>query len=65
MRDDGLKLCQGWFTLDFRRNFFLKRVVRYWSRLPRDAMQSLSQEVYQKSVDVALRDEVQWALMIP
>ena len=51
--------------MDFRRNFFLKRVVRYWSRLPRDAMQSLSQEVYQKSVDVALRDEVQWALMIP
>jgi len=52
MRGDGLKLRQVRFRLEIRKNFFIKRVIKPWPRLPKAVVQSPSLEVFKTRGDV-------------
>ncbi|KGL87124.1 hypothetical protein N301_07506, partial [Charadrius vociferus] len=54
----GFKLEEGRFRLDIRKKFFTLRVVRHWHRLPREAVDAPSLEVFKARLDGALSDLV-------
>ncbi|GAB0175514.1 hypothetical protein GRJ2_000016600 [Grus japonensis] len=57
-RGDGFKLKEGRFRLDVRKKFFPVRVVRHWHRLPREAVDAPSLEVFKARLDEALGNVV-------
>jgi len=57
-RRNSCKLKEGRFRLDMRKKFFTMRVVRHWNRLPREAVDAPSLEVFKARLDGALSNLV-------
>ncbi|KFO55744.1 hypothetical protein N302_01111, partial [Corvus brachyrhynchos] len=55
---NGFKLKESRSKLDIRKKFFTVRVVRHWHRLPREAVDAPSLEVFKTRLDGALRNLV-------
>ncbi|KFO53984.1 hypothetical protein N302_14570, partial [Corvus brachyrhynchos] len=55
---NGFKLKENRFRLDNSKKFFTVRVVRYWNRAPREAVDAPSLEVFKARLDGALSNLV-------
>ena len=44
--------------MDIKRNFISERMMKYWNRLLREVVESLSLELVKETVDVVLRSMV-------
>jgi len=53
-RGSGHKLEQGKFHTNMRKNIFTVRVTKHWNRLPREAVESPSMEIFKTHLDICL-----------
>jgi len=57
-RSNGFKPKEDRFRLDIRQKFFTMRVIKHWNRLPREAADVPSLEVFKARLDGALSNLV-------
>ncbi|PKU46303.1 hypothetical protein llap_3371 [Limosa lapponica baueri] len=57
-RGNGFKLEEGRIRLDLGKKFFTVRVVRHWNRLPREAVDAPTLEVFKTRLNGALSNLV-------
>jgi len=57
-RGNGCKQNESRFRLDIRKKFFTMRAVKHWNRLPREAVDAPSLEVFKARLDGALSNLV-------
>jgi len=50
---------------DIRKKFFTVRVVRPWIRLPREAVDAPSLEVFKARLDGTLSNTILWQVSLP
>ena len=62
---NGLKLKEGRFRSDIRKKFFTVRVVKPWTRFPREAVDVPSLEVFKARLDGAWSKLVYWKVSLP
>lgn len=65
VRTNVIKLYQGKFMLDMKRNFLTIRVVKHWNRLPREAMKPLWLEISKNKSDKLLSGMVWTGTILP
>jgi len=53
-RSNGFTLREIRYRLDTRKKFFAMRVVKHWSRLPREAVKTPSLKTFKARLDGAL-----------
>jgi len=63
-RGNGCKLKEGRFRLDIRKKLFTMRVVKHWDRLPREAVDAPSLEVFKTRLDGALSNLGWWKMSL-
>jgi len=57
-RGNGLKLLQGRFRLDIRKNILMERAVKCWNRLPGEVVEARCLEIFKRHIDAEISDMV-------
>ena len=62
-RGNGHKLKHRRFPLNIRKHLFPVRVTEHWHRLPREAVESPSLEVFKSRLGMVLGNQIQVTLL--
>ena len=57
-KGNGFKLKEGRFRLDMRKKKYMIKIVRHWSKLPRELVDALSLQIFKVGPDHAMRNVI-------